>query len=212
MRPIQDSRISLLDDKWLVRCVCGKESAFLQKSNALRMLNRGSCRHCCRDYRSTQSAFNIYKNSQGKWCSVCSGCGNEQAYTRQSHAKQSEVGDWQCRKCVGKAKGFAANLPVGDERRLYNKFRKSANYRGIHWNLTYKEFVDCYSGECALTGWKLSMKLGECTASLDRVDSSKPYEIGNIQWVHSMVNMCKNKYSQQKFVEMCWAVANKVKW
>jgi hypothetical protein len=100
-------------------------------------------------------------------------------------------------------------MPVGDEMRSYNKFRKSANSRGIEWNLDFKEFMGCYTGECALTGWKLSMTYSDCTASFDRIDSSKPYELGNVQWVHAMVNMCKNKYSQDKFIAMCRAVATK---
>jgi len=56
------------------------------------------------------------------------------------------------------------------------------------------------------------MTYANCTASFDRIDSSTGYEKGNIQWVHVMVNMCKNKYSQDRFVEMCKAVADKVKW
>jgi hypothetical protein len=56
------------------------------------------------------------------------------------------------------------------------------------------------------------MTYADQTASLDRIDSSKGYEIDNIQWVHVMVNMCKNKYPQDKFVEMCKAIASKVKW
>jgi len=56
------------------------------------------------------------------------------------------------------------------------------------------------------------MDYGTCTASFDRIDSSKSYEVGNIQWVHTMVNMAKNKYPQEKFIEMCCAIADKVKW
>lgn len=56
------------------------------------------------------------------------------------------------------------------------------------------------------------MEYGKCTASLDRIDSGQGYTNSNIQWVHSMVNMCKNKYPQDKFIEMCRAVADKVKW
>jgi hypothetical protein len=70
-------------------------------------------------------------------------------------------------------------------------------------------FVETYNGQCALTGWDLSMGYSDCTASFDRIDSSKPYEPGNVQWVHSMVNMCKNKYSQDKFISMCKAVSQK---
>ena len=72
--------------------------------------------------------------------------------------------------------------------------------------------MSSYNGFCALTGWEIDMSYSNDTASLDRIESSKGYTKGNIQWVHSMVNMCKNKYSQDKFIEMCQAIADKVKW
>lgn len=209
MQAIQDSRVSLFDGKWRASCICGRENAYSTKDAALKMLGRGNCRHCKKDYRNIEGDVPIYKNTDNKWCSTCSGCGGEQAYTRKDHAKQSELADWQCKSCVAQSKGFSGNMPVGDERRLYNKFRKAANARGVPWFLTYNEFVGCYEGVCALTGWELSKGYTECTASLDRVDSSKPYEAGNIQWVHSMVNMCKNKYSQDQFIALCVAVADK---
>ena len=52
-------------------------------------------------------------------------------------------------------------------------------------------------------------------ASLDRIDSSKGYVEGNLQWVLSEVNMMKQQYSQDRFIEICKAVsinADKEKW
>ena len=212
MLPILDSRVFFDAGKWAAACEgCGKTSMFSNKNSALSMVNRGSCRNCKRDYRNVTGDVGIYKNSEGKWCSVCSCCGKEQAYTRKDHAKQSHLSDWQCRPCAAKAKGFSSNLPVGNEKRLYNKFRKSANSRGIDWNLDFEQFCKAFTGKCALTGWDIDMSYGG-KASFDRIDSDKPYEPGNVQWVHSMVNMCKNKYSNDSFVDMCLAVADKAKW
>lgn len=176
------------------------------------MLEKENCRYCKAHYSNIVSNVDIYKNSDGKWCSRCSCCGIEQAYTRKDHAKQSELSDWQCKKCIAKSKGFSENMPIGNDRRLYNRFRKSANTRGIEWDIDHKDFIGCYTGKCALSGWQLNMNYGECTASFDRIDSSKGYKIGNIQWVHIMVNMCKNKYPQDKFIEMCDAISSRVKW
>jgi hypothetical protein len=176
------------------------------------MLHRESCRHCKKDYRAIVGEVPVFQNAKGQWCSTCSGCGVEQAYTRKDHAKQSELRDWQCKKCVAEAKGFSENKPVGNEQRLYSRFRKSANSRGIAWGLSFEDFVGCFTGKCALTGWEINMNYTNCTASLDRIDSTKPYDVDNIQWVHTMVNMCKNKYPQDRFIEMCTAVADKVKW
>lgn len=66
-----------------------------------------------------------------------------------------------------------------------------------------------YTGTCALTGWEISISYDSRTASLDRIDNSKGYIKGNIQWVHTMVNMCRNKYTLEKFIEMCKSVASK---
>lgn len=203
MRTIQDSRVSSVNGKWRATCVCGRENAFAVKNGALKMLERGNCRHCKKDYRNVESDVPIYKNAEGKWCSTCSGCGKEQAYTRKDHAKQSELGDWQCKPCVAQTKGFSQNLPVGNGRRLYNKFRKAANSRKIPWNLNYDEFMGCYTGYCALSGQELSMKWGGTTASLDRIDSNRGYEPSNVQWVDGKVNLAKRNMSDEEFIEMC---------
>lgn len=48
-------------------------------------------------------------------------------------------------------------------------------------------------------------------ASLDRIDSSKGYIKGNVQWVHKDINMMKRIYNQDYFIEMCILVANNFK-
>jgi hypothetical protein len=183
-------------------------SLFAAKSSALKMISRETCRHCKRDYRSVEGNVGIYKNAEGKWCSRCSCCGIEQAYTRKDHAKQSELCDWQCKQCIAIAKGFSENMPVGNGRRFYNRFRKSANRRNIQWDIDYEEFMQAFTGKCALSGWDISMAYANSTASLDRIDSSKGYSAENIQWVHVIVNMCKNKYPQEQFIAMCKAISD----
>jgi hypothetical protein len=202
MLPILDDRISRKEDLYFATCNCGKASSFKYKNSALNMLNRGVCSSCKPDYRSVRDAdFSIYRRDDGRWCSTCAGCNCEQAYTRKDHAKQSSVSDWRCKKCRALDKSFSANLSVGYEQRVFNKFKKSAFSRGLEWTVS-KEF----DGKCALTGWAIDIAYGNETASLDRIDSSKGYVVGNVQWVHSMVNMCKNKYPEQDFIDMCLAV------
>ena len=46
------------------------------------------------------------------------------------------------------------------------------------------------------------------TASLDRIDSSKGYVIGNVQWVHKDINIMKNKFDNQYFIDMCKKIAS----
>jgi hypothetical protein len=192
------------------RCQCGKISIFASKASLEKMLNRKSCRYCKRDYRNVDGPIDLILTEGGKWGKKCSGCNCIQVYTRKDHAKQSLLNDWQCKKCIAKAKGYSCNQSVGPVQRNFNKFAKSAKNRGIEWSLSIEQFKFAFTGKCKLTGWEISME--KQTASLDRIDSSKGYKIDNIQWVHSMVNMSKNKYTQDRFIEMCVAVANKVKW
>lgn len=63
---------------------------------------------------------------------------------------------------------------------------------------------------CALTGilLKFTSPNFENTASLDRIDSSKPYILGNIQWVHKDINLMKQVLSQERFIELCCTVSS----
>lgn len=176
------------------------------------MLSKGSCRNCKIDWRTHAiKDIPIYK-SEDRWCKLCSGCGKEQCYTRMDHAKQSYVSDWQCKKCVTESKAFNKNDHIGDHNRMYNKFKNSALSRGIEWSITIDDMFSIYDGKCYLTGWDIYINYSKLNASLDRIDSSVGYIVGNIQWVHSMVNMSKNKYNQDDFIKMCKAVADRVKW
>lgn len=62
------------------------------------------------------------------------------------------------------------------------------------------------SGKCALTMLPISVK--DKTASLDRIDSSKGYEEGNVQWLHKDVNMMKRHYSSEYFLYLCSLVSS----
>lgn len=74
------------------------------------------------------------------------------------------------------------------------------------WNLYLKQ-----NRKCALSG--VDIYFGESnacpyTASLDRIDSAKGYIIDNIQWVHSKVNIMKNKFNQNEFIDFCRKIAS----
>jgi len=73
------------------------------------------------------------------------------------------------------------------------------------WNLFLKQ-----ERKCALTGIILifpNKSKGSYTASLDRIDSSKDYTLDNVQWVHKDINIMKNKFDNQYFIDMCKKVA-----
>ena len=71
------------------------------------------------------------------------------------------------------------------------------------WNL----FV-AQGYRCALTNLPITLgSMKTKTASLDRIDSSRGYVKGNIQWVHKDINKMKNTFSQEYFIKMCKLVA-----
>lgn len=66
---------------------------------------------------------------------------------------------------------------------------------------------------CALTGLEIGFdgtvkenkltNTSKRTASLDRVDSSKGYIEGNVQWVHKDINIMKNDLDNSTFLRYC---------
>ena len=62
---------------------------------------------------------------------------------------------------------------------------------------------------CAISGLEIGFaatseetKHGGDTASLDRIDSDKGYIEGNVQWLHKDINMMKQSFPQEYFLEL----------
>lgn len=73
------------------------------------------------------------------------------------------------------------------------------------WDIFIKQNRKCpYSGiELKFAEIVNNEGIKEQTASLDRIDSSKGYIIGNLQWVHKDVNKMKQNFSDEYFKTMC---------
>lgn len=75
------------------------------------------------------------------------------------------------------------------------------------WNLFVKQ-----DRKCALSGVAIGFAVKdcrrkECTASLDRINSSGGYTIDNVQWVHKTVQNMKWALPQDDFIEWCKLIA-----
>lgn len=84
--------------------------------------------------------------------------------------------------------------------------------RGYTWNLAEKDLWDIWQGQkqkCPLTNLNLIIckESHNMTASIDRINSSKGYEIGNVWFVHKHVNLMKFKFDLDYFITMCKLVA-----
>ena len=91
-----------------------------------------------------------------------------------------------------------------------------ARQRHIPFKIEIKETWDLFieqGGRCTLTGVPLTLhpshlNKGANTASLDRIDSTKGYVKGNIQWVHKVINFMKSSLSDAEFIRWCELVAH----
>ncbi len=91
---------------------------------------------------------------------------------------------------------------------------KTARTRSIAFSLTLGDLAQVWSdqlGLCRYSGVEIFFdpKGGENqTASLDRIDSSFPYEPDNIRFVHKTVNMMKHTLPSDRFVLLASQVSN----
>lgn len=75
----------------------------------------------------------------------------------------------------------------------FNQIRSSARSRGIEFNLTEAQYIDC-GYDCYYCG-------SNSYGGLDRVDSDNGYVKGNIVACCSRCNYMKNDMSQDSFYE-----------
>lgn len=154
-----------------------------------------------------------YKGDDGRWYKPCFSCGDIQSYLRYNYALSSLNLKKLCKKCSNSLpennahKGWHKNIL---RLSFVRKYKVNAAIRGIYWNIDNDYLADLLISQefkCAMTGWDIAaINTSNNTASLDRIDSSKGYIKGNVQWVHKMVNMCKQQYTKEEFLNMCEAI------
>jgi hypothetical protein len=93
---------------------------------------------------------------------------------------------------------------------------KGANKRSLEMSISinYAWELYIYQGKkCAITGTpiffpKTRKTANKSTASLDRIDNTKGYIEGNVQWVHKKINQIKMDLTTEDFFELCKNVVN----
>lgn len=138
------------------------------------------------------------------WCQ-CS-CG------LQKSVKAQDLLGGTSRRCKDCAK-----LPRANDDKIPNNCWTTMTYnatkRGIDMPLTREEYYQILVDQqfrCALSGVELYMSKNtseqierKTTASLDRIDNSKPYTRDNVQWIHKDINTMKNVFTQSYLIEWC---------
>lgn len=86
--------------------------------------------------------------------------------------------------------------------------KSGALARGLSFEITKEEVWGILISQkrlCKVSGIPISFKAG--TASVDRINNAEGYSLSNIQLVHKDVNLMRNKFSVDRYVEVCKAVA-----
>ena len=145
------------------------------------------------------------KSNRSTYWKVQCKCGKVE--TRSAHhLVNNKTG--ACRSCAATKNTF--------EQHYLNKIERRALISDFEFNLTVdyiKQLIEKQSFKCKLTGFDIKFatdykNLTKQTASLDRIDSTKGYIKGNVQWLHKDVNFAKHSLTQERFLEICKAVSS----
>lgn len=131
----------------------------------------------------------------------------------------------QCSKCRGEKQSRYISETGKIPKKLFTHWKALAKYRKIPFELTHQYLEDLLNEQdfkCKLSGTPFMIPNDEIayeglksewfdysanTLSLDRVDSSVPYIMGNVQFIHKVINICKGALTDEVFIKMCNAVA-----
>ena len=146
----------------------------------------------------------IYKNNTAYYKVKCD-CGKEQLKLPIDLLAKSR--DFQCESCSqkeNKEKFMKENGKIGDlNLTRHTALRRSAEKRNIEFSVSIEYLWNLFQNQqqiCAITGDYIS-----CIndASLDRIDSSKGYIKGNVQWVTKQANVSKHIMSMEELYKFC---------
>lgn len=158
------------------------------------------------------------RGSRGKYSWICRCVCGTRVIRRSDLFEENKTMSCGCQHPTKNSTGEKSPLWKGCGRlcgQFFSVIKHGAIRRAIPFHLTIEQcwqlFVE-QNGKCAITGFPLSLhtlrerRRGfEQTASLDRIDSKKPYTIDNVWWVHKDVNMMKKEYSLERFLEIALA-------
>ena len=199
------------------------------RSKKLKSIDRIKQHKCSFDLNEIGKKYNWltiidteYSEMYKTWCAKCiCDCGQETIETlrRLKNGEKKTCGNENCEhhKELRRINGTLTTT-TGYENILgsaWASWRLGAKARNIDFLITIEEAWKIFKKQnekCALSGLDLKFRKGKNriqTASLDRIDSSKPYTIENCQWVHKEINRMKGCLSEKDFLNYC---ENIVKW
>ena len=95
--------------------------------------------------------------------------------------------------------------------KYWNRIVYIAGKRNLPITISVEYAWSLFNGKCALSGRPIrfrELRQQFQTASLDRIDSTKGYIEGNVQWIHKDFQNFKMNRSEKEFVGMCKEIVN----
>lgn len=168
------------------------------------------CEFCGKEFEKPISEYERNKKvGRSNYCSLnCSG--------KSCNKNNKQKGNMDALKL--------AHIAIKDRLRNYPEYRftyylRNARRRKKEFSLTLLDLDEQWKkqhGLCPYSGIKLMIATHTknhnnpiYNASLDRIDSSKGYIKGNIQFVSTCLNYMKNTLSHNETVDLCKQIANK---
>lgn len=201
------------------QCSCGEIKDIA--SSALLRGKTSSCKSCSAKKRTSNLKIGekykhwtilegpVYDNSTAYYKVKCD-CGKEQ-FLRPTDLK-SKTKYFQCQSCAQKERAIKTTINNGRIGDLtlteYTRLKRSAEKRGYVFEVSIDYLWNLFQEQkqiCAITGDFIpSIK----EASLDRIDSTKGYIEGNVQWVTQQANLSKHIMTMEQLYEFCRKVLN----
>lgn len=97
---------------------------------------------------------------------------------------------------------------------FFHRIRKGAATRGIPFDVSIMHLQDLLRAQnhrCKLSDIPIHLGVrvtDPSTASVDRIDSTRGYVPGNVQWVHKVVNRMKGSLPEGEFLTFCQRIAD----
>lgn len=200
----------------IVKCNCGE--SFEINNNYFLRENNISCKNCKYNDDCMISIGEIfdkltvigYENTtdkRGRKRCICNCiCGNTITIRPESlkSNKKNNCG------CIVRNGTYVGKL----SKDVFHKMKNNAISRNLEFEIDMKYLWELYekqNGKCALSGVTIEFgkkTIDNRTASIDRIDSSKGYTVGNLQWVHKDINTIKWDLPCDKFIELCKLISD----
>jgi len=147
------------------------------------------------------------------WNVRCCGCDNDFVRRAGQLVRGRSSGCQSCNSIEREKYSFWEGIDG-----ISKQYLTRLTFRKKEVSVSLQDIADQWNkqqGLCAYT--KIPLELvkkdsswSKATASIDRIDSSKGYILGNIQWVHKRINTMKNDMTEVEFINFCKLVVKEM--